>query len=275
MEPFNALAVYEMARSFEQLKHACNFMERSAKAKFTGTEIVPSEMESIELQARRTRTDLSVDWKKSTLSILKSVGIQCDGIGLKLGAKVARDYHAQLESGRVKTYSDISDAVGTMDKIITLELRENLFMYISSDRAAFYAQPQLFGEAVNKRFPDCQYDIEEAGNCYAAGRGTACAFHLMRVMELAVQKLGTTLGITLTNEKNWQNILNETNGAIKKLSPKDSRTILLSEAAGHLYNVKVAWRNPTMHPRATYTPEQAADLVAAVKMFLNELTLVI
>jgi len=148
-------------------------------------------------------------------------------------------------------------------------------MFIPPDRAAFYADPQLFGEAVNKRFPGCQYDIEESGNCYAAGRGTACAFHLMRVMEVAVQEFGTSLGIALTNEKNWQNILDEVNKAIRALPGKDGRTISLSQAAGHLYNVKVAWRNPTMHPKIIYTLEEAADLIPTVKAFMNELVQVI
>ena len=176
---------------------------------------------------------------------------------------------------RIKTYSDASEAIGTLDKIIMLQLRENLFMFISPDRAAFYAKPQLFGEAVNNKFSGCQYDIEESGNCYAAGRGTACAFHLMRVMEVVLQEFGRGLGIVLANEKNWQNILDEVNKAIKALSGKDARTIALSQAAAHLYNVKVAWRNPTMHPKITYTLEEAADLLSAVKAFLNELVHVI
>ena len=133
-------------------------------------------------------------------------------------------------------------------------------MFISPERAAFYAKPQLFGEAVNKRFPACQYDIEESGNCYAAGRGTACAFHLMRVMELAVREFGTALGVALANEKSWQNILDEINRAIKGLPAKDPRTVAASRAAGHLYNVKVAWRNPTMHPKITYTVEELEEL---------------
>jgi hypothetical protein len=148
-------------------------------------------------------------------------------------------------------------------------------MFISPDRAAFYAKPQLFGEAVNERFPGCQYDIEESGSCYAAGRGTAVAFHLMRVMEVAVQEFGTSLGIVLTNEKNWQNILDEINKAVRTLPARDQRTIALSQAAGHLYNVKVAWRNPTMHPKITYTLEEAADLIPTVKAFMNVLVQVI
>lgn len=264
-----------MARSFEQLRANFNLIERFGKVKFSGSEIVPNQMESIELLPSRTRMELPAEWRKSILSILTSVEKNCESIGLKLAVQAIRDYRAELESGRIKTYSDASEVIVTLDKIIVLQLRENLFMAIPPDRASFYAEPQLFGEEVSRRFSRCQYDIEESGNCYAAGRGTACAFHLMRVMEVAVQEFGTALGIALTNEKNWQSILDEINKAIKLLPGKDSRAIALSQAAGHLYNVKVAWRNPTMHPKITYTLEEAADLISNVKAFMNELVQVI
>lgn len=275
MEPFSAAAVYATARSLEQLRANSNLIERFGKVKFSGSEISADQMESIELLTTRTRMELLPDWQKGVLTILTSIEKHCESIGLKLAAQAARDYRVDIESGRIKTYSDASEAIVALDKIIVLQLRENLFMFIPPDRAAFYAEPQLFGEAVNKRFPICQYDIEESGNCYAAGRGTACAFHLMRVMEAAVQEFGTALGIALTNEKDWQNILDEINKAIKALPGKDARTIALSQAAGHLYNVKVAWRNPTMHPKITYTLEEAADLISAVKAFVNELLQVV
>jgi len=67
----------------------------------------------------------------------------------------------------------------------------------------------------------------------------------------------------------------EINKAIKALPAKDGRTISLSQAAGHLYNVKVAWRNPTMHPKITHTLEEVADLISTVKAFMNELAQVI
>ncbi|MGB8459868.1 MAG: hypothetical protein WCE50_19250 [Candidatus Acidiferrum sp.] len=271
MEPFSAAFVYETWRSFEQLRSTCNLIERFGKVKFSGTEIAPSEMEHIELRSTRTRTDFPEDWRKSVESILTSVEKYCESIGLKLASQAAGEFLGEIRAGTITTYSDASEAIGTLEKIIKLQLRENLFVFISPERAAFYAKPQLFGESVNKRLPACQYDIEESGNCYAAGRGTACAFHLMRVMELAVRELGTALGISLTSEKNWQEILDQLNKAIKSLPQKDPRTVALSQAAAYLYNVKVAWRNPTMHPKITYTVEEAGDLISAVKAFMNEL----
>src|SRR5580704_12023066 len=162
MEPFSAAAVYTTARSFEQLRATWNLMERFGNVKFAGSEISMNHMESIELLSTRTRMDLSPDWQKSVLSILTTVEKQCENIGLKLAAKAAREYREEIEAGRIKTFSDASEAVVTLDKIIVLQLRENLFMFISPEQAAFYSKPQLFGEAVNNRFPGCQFDIEEA-----------------------------------------------------------------------------------------------------------------
>lgn len=270
MEPFSAAVVYQIARSCEQLRSTSNLIERFGKVTFAG-DIAAGKMESIELLPSRTEMDLLPDWKKSFLTILTMIEKQCGAIGLRLAADAARDYRAELESGRIKTHTDVSNAIVTLDKIIALQLRENLFMSIPPDRAAFYDRNELFGEVVNTRFSRCRFDIQEAGNCYAAGRGTACAFHLMRVMEVTVQEFGTTLGIALTTDKNWQKILDEVNKAVKALSAKDPRTIALSQAAGHLYNVKVAWRNPTMHPKVTYTLVEASDLISSVKAFVNEI----
>ena len=52
MEPFSAAAVYKMARAFEQLRGTCNLIERFGQVKFSGGEISPDQMESIELLHR-------------------------------------------------------------------------------------------------------------------------------------------------------------------------------------------------------------------------------
>lgn len=275
MEPFSAAVVYEMARSLEQLRATSNVIERLGTVKFSGSEIDPARMESIELLTSRSPMDLLPGWQNSALSVLTSIQKYCDSIGLHLAATASKDFHDDLSSGRIKTHGQLSEAMGTLDTIIKLQLRENLFMFVPPDRAKFYSVQSLFGQAVSARFPMCAYDIEEAGNCYAAGRATACAFHLMRVMELALQRFGTALGIALTNEKNWQNILDQINKAIRTLPPRDARTIALTQAAANLYNVKIAWRNPTMHPKSTYTMEEARDLILNANMFMTDLAQVV
>jgi hypothetical protein len=133
----------------------------------------------------------------------------------------------------------------------------------------------LFGKDVNAKFPEIQFDMVEAGNCYAAGRGTAVVFHLMRIMEVGVQKFGAALGVALAVEKNWQKILDEINKKIKTMNHKAPRTVELSEVSANLYAVKLAWRNEVMHPKDTYTLEEADSLIRQVKLFMQNLAKVI
>lgn len=152
------------------------------------------------------------------------------------------------------------------------ELRDRFFLAIPSEGIPYYRQNEpLFGREVERAFPNAAEDISEAGKCLALGRSTAAVFHLMRVMEIGVQKLGTKLGITLATEKNWQNILDEVNKAIKALNQKDPVTRAYAEASAHLYNVKLCWRNEVMHPKQTYTPDEARALFTACKTFINDL----
>ncbi len=94
-------------------------------------------------------------------------------------------------------------------------------MQIPESRVKYYQQAQLFGEQVDKKFKALRGEIAEAGKCFAAGRDTATVFHLMRVMEVGVQRLGKKLGVPDTKEKEWQIILNSVNGAVNKGSVKD------------------------------------------------------
>lgn len=147
---------------------------------------------------------------------------------------------------------------------------------MSPNEVALYESgAPLFGPEVEAKFSLMSEDIGEAGKCLVLGRSTAAVFHLMRVMELGVQKLGDELGVSFTADKNWQNILDEVNKAIKSLNHKLPRTKALAEAAAHLYNVKVAWRNEVMHPKQTYTPEQAGEIFASVRSFTQDLAAIL
>ncbi len=139
------------------------------------------------------------------------------------------------------------------------------------ERALFDPAAPLFGPDVEAKFANMSEDIAEAGKCLALQRPTAAVFHLMRVMELALRKLGDVLGVPLVEDKNWQAVLDGVNKAIKALDHKQKRTKDLASAASHLYAVKVAWRNEVMHPKQTYTPEQAKAIFDGVRVFVADL----
>jgi hypothetical protein len=171
----------------------------------------------------------------------------------------------------LKSESVVGTKLEQLASIVESELSSSLFVHVPREGAAYFDQKELLGTAVIDKFPMIQYDMVEAGNCYALGRSTACVFHLMRIMEVGVQQFGNKLGVTLTEAKNWQNILDEVNKAIKALPTKDPATVAMSQASANLYAVKLAWRNEVMHPNDTYTLEEAEDILRQVKLSMQQL----
>lgn len=178
-----------------------------------------------------------------------------------------------------RTYADVQSFVGQLRDRMHSELKVKLFLYIPSQEAGFYNQKEAFGPEVARKFGKSISDIEAAGDCLALGMYTASVFHLMRVVERGVQRFGKKLGIDLATEKNWQVILNGLNqpiGALPENTPSlKSKKSELAAAAAHLYNVKLAWRNPVMHPKASYNPEEAVDIYRNVKTFMVHLASII
>lgn len=72
-------------------------------------------------------------------------------------------------------------------------------------------------------------------------------------------------------KKNWQNILDEMNKAIRALDQRSPQTKAYAAASAHLYNVKLAWRNEVMHPTQTYTEEEAKTPFSQVDIFTRDL----
>jgi hypothetical protein len=214
------------------------------------------------------------DSEGTRCKILKGIKTSCSEIGLTVSVKCAQSVIDLYLEGTTAGY--FLDNVDHLKNTIALEMEDKLFMYVPPDRACFYGAKELFGVEVNNKFPGIQFDLVEAGNCYASGRGTAVVFHLMRIMEIGVQQLGTKLGVGLANEKNWQNILNEVNKAIASLSKsKAPGTVEMSQASANLYAVKLAWRNEVMHPNDTYTLEEADNLIRQVRIFMQQLATIV
>lgn len=177
-----------------------------------------------------------------------------------------------------KLFSDENITIGFaqsqfafLEQVIRLEMEGVLFFHVPSERAVFYGKDDLFGIDFAVMFPSLQSDMVEAGNCLAVGRGTACVFHLMRIMEAGVQSFGAKLGVSFPQDKNWQVILNEATKALKGLPSRDPATVAMAEASANLYSVKVAWRNEVMHPKATYTLEEAENTLRQMRIFMHSL----
>jgi hypothetical protein len=147
------------------------------------------------------------------------------------------------------------------------------------DKDEFYKpEKPLFGDAVSLKFPIISEDIAEAGNCIAFGRYTASVFHLMRALESVVQQLGDKLGATIVDKHgidlDWGIIIANMKGPVEAM-PKGIDKDKWSESLTLLVHVKQAWRHPTMHPKQTYTEEEAKDIFSATRSFMRSLAALI
>lgn len=213
---------------------------------------------------------VTADSIKAFGDLIEDITGKCEKLGLSVSVMTAGTLLTILKTPGM-IFGKLAPHVHELRANIGREMQLHLFFHVPAAQAKFYDQKELFGPNVGGKFPAIQFDMVEASNCYALGRGTACVFHLMRIMEVGVQQLGTKLGVALAAEKNWQNILDEVNKALKALPPKAESTIAMSQASANLYAVKLAWRNEVMHPNDTYTLEEAENLILQVKLFMKQL----
>jgi hypothetical protein len=138
---------------------------------------------------------------------------------------------------------------------------------------------ELFGDQAIANFPGVLRDVEEASKALVFGLGTACVFHLMRVMEHGLRALAVSLNdprINPDSNPNWESILRKCDDETQKPYDKKSsewktESQFFSEATANLRAVKDAWRNPTMHVEIFYDPEMAYDVWHSSRAFMRHL----
>lgn len=251
MEEFSARQVYALGKLLERVRAEHLHIRNSDD---------PATDSASNCRLSETR----VEGLREFMAAIKE---QTKQLGLEAATFFVQDIFTHAH---VLTNAEVALQIANLDKLVRWEMGDHLFFFVSPDLAKYYDNPKLLGSSVLEKFPALEHDIVEAGNCYAAGRNTAVVFHLMRVMETGVQELGTKLDVTLVSEKNWQNILDEINKAIKAL-PKSPMAVKMAQAASNLYSVKLAWRNEVMHPNDNYLQEEAKNLIRLVKIFMEQL----
>ena len=116
----------------------------------------------------------------------------CASVGLRLSVKYISRSLEELKKGKTKV-AEWQKTVPELQHRIRDEMEDNLFMFIPPERAARYANAELFGQAVNAKFPGIQFDIVECGNCYELGAAPQQYFTLCGSWKLASSNLETNL----------------------------------------------------------------------------------
>jgi hypothetical protein len=165
---------------------------------------------------------------------------------------------------------------------IQREMSRHMYFLVPEDRKGWYRDDDtpLFGEAVAIAFPDSTPEIAEAGRCLALDRWTACVFHLMRAVELALHKWSDDLGVPLkvpAEQANMQEILNLADKKLKgieqlpKTPQRDADLEYFGDASAHFRAIKDAWRNHVAHAKRTYDERQATSILNHVRSFFQKL----
>jgi hypothetical protein len=211
----------------------------------------------------------------STIGHIKE---QCEAINLRQSAKCADRILKLLnpESGVVEIEGWLSE----MSHIIHGEMEDHLFFWVPGHRADFYGKKahEIAGNQWSSRFTSTIPEIEESAKCYAAGRYTASAFHLMRAAEGGTKALGLAVGLTPMHP-GWKLVFEEVYAQYKKQKPRhqvwNTHEASLIQISGDLRTISHVWRNDLAHFVDTYNEDEAREMFIVVPMFMRNLSAMI
>ena len=170
---------------------------------------------------------------------------------------------------------------GEMDMIwlsIEAEMKDKLFLFVPSNRATYYNKDNCLNDDAREKFPKANQELHDAGNCYASGLYTACAFHCMRALEYGIGAMANDVNVEY-NIQNWQNILDEIGAAVAKEGKslprgqeKNDRLCFLSQAVAEFRFFKDGWRNHVSHNKISYDEAQSEKIFEHVVSFVETLS---
>jgi hypothetical protein len=217
------------------------------------------------------------DVRVAVKSVIGELRQLTETLDAKIATMAVADLGKALEDD-ASTYGKLNVHLKDVELTFFRECRGRLLIHIDNPRRRFYSEPlDNFGTIAVERFPAVEHDVEEAGKCLALGRSTACVMHLMRILEVGLVAMMTSLGLPPKNE-NWQSYIQDIEAAIRSRNKhthgpqwKDVDEPIYSEAATHFHMLKNAWRNHAMHSKQAYTTEKAQQIYDSVSAFMAHL----
>jgi hypothetical protein len=177
---------------------------------------------------------------------------------------------------------DLANQINTLMEELEFELGQVMVFCIPREDADFYERPGKWFPTSPAAFPSAKYDIEEACECYALERYTACVFHSMAVLQVGLYTLAHDLGVLLkypVQLAEWQEVISAIEGKIEPLRQlprshpkKDDLLTFYSGCATQFRYFKDAWRNHIAHMRDRYTRTDAHSILMQVRDFMEMLS---
>lgn len=212
--------------------------------------------------------------KQEMVGYFAELAQECRDCGLRFSANTGHQIVQALKEPK----PDHAELIRLFDHL-EARLREEMafFVYyaVAEDKQHLATGTNLFGEPVVQAFPTAKEDIDEAGKCLAFDRGTACVFHLMRVLEAGLYAIAGALEVQ-DIEPNWANAIDQIDKKIRGLPRKTPQEkvdlAFYSDASAYLFNVKEPWRNRSVHSGQMYTEEKAQQIFESVRGFIQVLS---
>lgn len=183
---------------------------------------------------------------------------------------------------RLKLRPHLEAMIGTIRRLVSWEMEQFVYFELPAQQIPLWIDAkEPFGEDVAKSFQsyEIRRNLEEASKCLALDRGSACVFHLMCALDKSLEKYCRRLQVRYKSTWDWKEILRRIFARIDRFSQRTKRQLNIREqhlsCYTHLNAVRAAWRNPTMHSRRSYTPEEALDVFSATRAFMRDLVKVI
>ena len=199
---------------------------------------------------------------------------------LSLSLVLRGQWQRLMERSEFAPLSELVILIREMSNNLMVELSSAWFLMVPADRRFVYEQPHpIFGEVVNRAFPEAQRDIAAAGRCYALDEWTACVTHLMRALESGLRWLAMRVQLDPSEIKseNWKVVIDLIEKKIRELesTPKSDekreKTQFLSEAAMQFRWFKDAWRNDAAHAHVYYDEREGAPIFLHVSDFFRHI----
>lgn len=205
---------------------------------------------------------------------------EADKIGAKLACVSAERLYARVGEEPCKvTLVELSNALRDIESRFADHLSFVKLFVIPEDRAILFGGAEtLLKPTTAQLYTSLWFDCEEAAKCLCLGRSTACVFHTMRMLEIAIAAISKRLGIPdpAKVDRSWGNMLKSIKGRIDELHPVKNRTSgcegsRLEEIYVSLDAVKNPWRNGTMHVESVYTEEEARHILTFASHLLDKM----
>ena len=208
---------------------------------------------------------------------LRTIEEKCRDISLIQSAKFTRRLLEDMGRGSGVPMAEMRSQLDALQKLIHSEMEDQLFLWVPSHRSEFYSKnaDDIVGAECCARFPSIRREIEESNKCYAVGRYTASAFHLMRATEAGVKALAKAISAAPKHDA-WKFVFEEMKAQVAV--PLGSRQThwrthgeFLHTLWADMRAIAKEWRNGLAHSVDTYSEEEAKQLLGVIPVFLRHL----